>query len=396
MASQALQSKQAKAPAAKAPAAKAPAVPRRTADDRAESKTSDAPRAGTTTQASLTKSVPPIRSDFDSSLFDEITTEKDREEGLPAIERAIQQAADELKHRTMPAPSDPQEVTSAKPASDAVRIDPLPPPPVFQPSYPDGSAMEPAPSSQGPPSSRYPMGYLSPSQAPPSQGPMSGTWMGNPVTVAPPGSIIVPPGGQLPSAGMLPLKWVVIVAMTAVASFALGLLVASGGVEVRLAQNEPAPPVQTAAPAPPPTPPPEVKPEPAPKPAPEPKVEDEPASKGGKDDGLNEDAGNLPVTQGYLVVNSPAEDGYVYVRGQRVGVVGKPLQVPCGLHFVRVGNQNVTRWHTHGRAVAVACQGVTTVNLPLALGPDPSQRPSGGQFINGGSKSGGVWTPGDL
>jgi hypothetical protein len=224
--------------------------------------------------------------------------------------------------------------------------------------------------------------------------------MGNPVTVAPPGSIIVPPGGQLPEAGMLPLRWVVMVALTAVASFALGLVVASGGVEVRLASNDPPPP-ETAAPAPPspppsPAPTPEAKPEPPPKPPePTPKAEDKPAS--AADDPADEDAGNLPATQGYLIVTSPVEDGYVYVRGQRVGVLAKPLQVPCGLHFVRVGNQNVTRWHTHGRAVAVACQGVTKVNLPLALGPDPSQKGNRGQFLNsGGSKSGGVWTPGDL
>lgn len=325
------------------------------------------------------------RPDFDAALFDEITREK---------------APGERASNTMPAPSDPAtpgaDDGSRGAAGDDVRVNRLPPPPVFvvgaDPFAGDAGQPPPsqgAPPSYGPPISQYPVGYITQSQAPGSMAPGSqAAWLNGPVTVAPLGSVIVSPD-QVHTPGMLPMKWVVVVAITAVASFAMGLLVASGGVEVRISEGTPTP-AATAQPAPtralPPTPaassapaaPPTA--QPSSSPAPEP-LEAEVSDL---------DARDLPHNHGFLLVTSPAADGFVYLRGERVGVAGKPIEVLCGLHFVRVGNENTTKWYSAGRAVAVACQGVTKMNMPMGGGPVGN--PGGSQFL----KPGAVWTPGDL
>jgi len=230
---------------------------------------------------------------------------------------------------------------------------------------------------QAPPSQR---GQVPISVAPPGE-PYSAP-SGVPYSMAPPYSL--PPGSIAPPGAVaLPAKWLtgvaVVVAVTALASFGLGLLVASGGLQISVKGKGQPPAAQPTQPAPPPVapPPPTAQPtaQPAP-PAPTPSAakpdEDAATDKAAADDGR--DGSNLPRNRGYLVVNSSREEAAVYVYGARVGNVGEKLEVECGVRFVRLGTYPLTTWIGKGRAMAVTCQGVTTVNMeasPVGTGKGP-------------------------
>jgi hypothetical protein len=178
------------------------------------------------------------------------------------------------------------------------------------------------------------------------------------------------------------------VAITAVASFAAGLLVASGPVEVRVvpiqttvstteapsthrsattgdqAQQPAEPPAGTAAAE-----------------ASARATADSEASatstSAEPEDPASDDAvdvASLLEWEGVLVVRSPAENAHVYVLGKPMGPVGKRLKVPCGLVNVRLGTKPLRSWFGPGRPVRVACRSFTEVEfrsgVPIASGAE--------------------------
>jgi hypothetical protein len=216
------------------------------------------------------------------------------------------------------------------------------------------------------------------SVVPPSHGSHMGPMMHLPQGSMYPLSIAPPP----PTWSMA--RWLGAVVITAVASFVLGLLMASGGLQVRIVTGgEPSatsppvaaqPPVAATAPAPAAS---VAKSADAPAPAPAPV-----ATTAADDD----DGSSLPLHKGYLIVDSEFKDAHVYILGQHRGRVGEKLEVNCGLVHVRLGTRPLLRWYGAGEGVPVACRGVTRINFrPRASVPWP-----------GGNAGGNRWMPGDL
>jgi hypothetical protein len=193
-------------------------------------------------------------------------------------------------------------------------------------------------------------------------------------------------------AGWAAGRWIAAVAVTAVASFVLGVLVASGGLRIRFAQEEPAPaatPAVAAQPPPSPSAAPAAPTAEAPHPAPAlvPKAAEQPAE---ADPGatVEADGSDLPPYRGYLLITSPYKDAYVYVGGKPLGIVGELLDVPCGLRHVRLGTVPLKRWYGQGEPVQVACQELTRFDFR----PKPSVPWPGGGEAAPNSR----WTPGGL
>jgi uncharacterized membrane protein YgcG len=222
------------------------------------------------------------------------------------------------------------------------------------------------------------------------------------------------PGSQMAPAATAspPNKWVAAVAITAVASFAAGLFIASNGVSVSMSEEvrssasppqvalapsaastpavvptaEPKPAAQPAAEpsaAPAPSAEPSAEPEEAPEPAPPPTpaVPEEVAR----------EAAELPAHLGVLYVHTSARRAYVYVRGRMAGPANQALEVECGPHHVRLADSDGTFWHDPGQSVNIECRALTeaimepkplpppkrTVPWPPAL-PRPKKK---GQFL---------------
>jgi hypothetical protein len=179
----------------------------------------------------------------------------------------------------------------------------------------------------------------------------------------------------------IPVKLLGLFAVTAVASFAAGLIVASGPVQVSVG-DEPNPSRSGAATAPsdrsadapqtngacsPPS---------APTAAVATPGAAASAEAGGPphtaaDDGTahatdDDDGSSLPAYLGYLLVGTPEPRAHVYVGGEPTGRAGKKLVVRCGLVHVRLGTLPLEIWFGPGRAVPVACRGVTSVNMDQA------------------------------
>jgi eukaryotic-like serine/threonine-protein kinase len=108
------------------------------------------------------------------------------------------------------------------------------------------------------------------------------------------------------------------------------------------------------------------------------------------DDG--DDGSSLPADLGYLVVSAPDPDAQVYVGGEPAGRASKKLVVRCGLVNVRLGTLPLHTWYGKGKAVSVACQGVTAVNMEkakaMASGPATPGKPAG--------KRRAYWAPDDI
>ncbi|MBW2458051.1 MAG: protein kinase [Deltaproteobacteria bacterium] len=235
----------------------------------------------------------------------------------------------------------------------------IPPPPLSTrpevPPFPAPTGTPHLMEDQAPPSQRGPL----PNSVAPTGEPYSAAPPSVPYSLAPPYSF--PPGSIPPQGAVaLPAKWLtgvaVVVAVTALASFALGLLVASGGLQISLKGKSDEPTVQPTQRPPAPVPPPSPTAKPA---APAPTAptaasvkEGDDASADGKDGDTADDGrdgSNLPRNRGFLVVNSSEEDAVVYVYGARVGKVGEKLEVQCGVRFVRLGTYPLTGWIGKGR-----------------------------------------------
>jgi hypothetical protein len=190
---------------------------------------------------------------------------------------------------------------------------------------------------------------------------------------------------------LVPTRWVVpiaaVIAIVAIVSFATGLLVGSGPLDVRVAAEG-----GSARPAagPPPTAsldgpgsvgrPPETPSAVASTEAP-PKdgiATSAPSAEPAADDG--DDGSRLPAGFGYLLVRSSAADVHVYVSGAPIGVTGTKLLVRCGMLHVRLGEVPLRSWLSPGKPVSVVCQGVTTVAIepgkPEAAGAVPTTEPA--------------------
>jgi len=210
----------------------------------------------------------------------------------------------------------------------------------------------------------------------------------------------VAPGTALPSQSdgqwRLPIRWLAVVAATALASFILGLLVSSG-VEVSVTGGDappqpsgsPIPPGPTdatapATPTPTPAPPPTAPPTPSTSAAPE----EADGGAGTEDPAAEVDPSTLPPGRGYLLVESSRKDAEVYMKGVHAGPVGKPNAVSCGAGFVRLGTLPLTRWYGPGQVVSVPCQGMTRVTLHPGRNPPTGAGP--------GKGPGGDWVPSGL
>jgi hypothetical protein len=218
---------------------------------------------------------------------------------------------------------------------------------------------------EAPPS--VPMAPLNPSAstAPHPGVPLTGAPPTGPYSIAP----SLGPGMSIaPGAVVLPVRWLsavtMVVAITAIASFALGLFLGGGGVGPWATRPTAAPAPETAPVAPS---------EPkasgtavaanAPAPAPAPRTEAAPPAETApaSDDGL--DGSNLEPVRGYLVVTSSRTDAAVYVQGRYVGKVGHRIDTLCGVRFVRLGTYPLQTWIGKGRPVGVVCQGTTRVTI---------------------------------
>ena len=116
----------------------------------------------------------------------------------------------------------------------------------------------------------------------------------------------------------------------------------------------------------------------------------QPAAARAPDDG--DDGSSLPADLGYLVVSAPDPDAQVYVGGEPAGRASKKLVVRCGLVNVRLGTLPLHTWYGKGKAVSVACQGVTAVNMEkakaMASGPATAGARAGKRHA--------YWAPDDI
>ncbi|MBW2455715.1 MAG: protein kinase [Deltaproteobacteria bacterium] len=219
----------------------------------------------------------------------------------------------------------------------------------------------------------------------------------------PPGAVAAPGAPKPPPSDgqwRLPIRWLAVVAITALASFILGLLVSSG-VEVSVTSGDgttqPSAPPNPASPTAP-TAPGSVAPTPTPT-ATEttaPSAEPEKADAGddsSSQSGDDVDPSTLPPNRGYLWVESSQQDGEVYMKGVHAGSVGKANVVPCGTGFVRLGTVPLTKWYGPGQVVTVPCQGITKLTLEPGRNPPAGATPGKGP---GKPPSGGDWVPSTL
>ena len=82
-------------------------------------------------------------------------------------------------------------------------------------------------------------------------------------------------------------------------------------------------------------------------------------------DASGPDASALPKGAGYIIVKST--DGLdVYAKGKLVGKTNARVPVHCGFQFVRLGRAAGAQveWVSEGKTTNVACQDVTTVEIP--------------------------------
>ena len=80
-----------------------------------------------------------------------------------------------------------------------------------------------------------------------------------------------------------------------------------------------------------------------------------------------------------------------------LGPLGKPHEVNCGAHYIRLGTNPLTRWHEKGRSINAPCKQKAEINLfgrpgvapnpgggtPPPVAPSPGPQPKN-------------WTPDDL
>jgi hypothetical protein len=216
-----------------------------------------------------------------------------------------------------------------------------------------------------------------------------------------------------------PTKWIIAVAVTAVASFAAGLLIATvSGVQVQMGDNASAasaPPVEAPVakspvakspvdqPAPPSEPTKEAKPDPDaadsaatdpeavdpdaadpeavdPDAAADPEAADPEADPDAGSlqpspsavDKARADAKNLPHGVGMFLVRTSQPDAWVYVSGRPYSKAGVPFQVVCGPHHVRLGDANRSTWFEPGQSMTLACRELTDVTIEPRPAP-PAQ-----------------------
>jgi len=199
-----------------------------------------------------------------------------------------------------------------------------------------------------------------------------------------------------PGAVVLPVRWLsavtLIVAITAIGSFALGLFLGGGGMGVvnelvNGPRTESAPPPAAPEPvasAPAPTAAPQA---PAPAAASAPLPAPTAAASAAPDPNANLDGSQLEHTRGYLIVTSSRTDVSVYLHGRLSGKVGHPIETLCGIRFVRLGSEaSPPTWAGEGRPVGVACQGVTRVHLEpgVKIGESGGTRTKDGRWIPSG------------
>jgi eukaryotic-like serine/threonine-protein kinase len=252
----------------------------------------------------------------------------------------------------------------------------------------------PAVSSTHAPSSVYPgSGQPHPSQYPPGMVYASGP----PASYAPGSVYPFPmsghPGQMMPGLGYpvamgsgLPKFWIAAIAVTALGSFLVGVLVSSG-LALRFAEprpvaappapvpTAPAPPVVTATAAPAPAPEPAVTAAPTPAPSAEPVAEVEPAASAEVEEeppepvstepivAMNDEAAALPAHRAHLLVHTDIKDAHVYVHGRVGGATEETIEVDCGMKFVRLGRSPNTGWLEPGRAFEIPCRTFVTITI---------------------------------
>jgi hypothetical protein len=182
------------------------------------------------------------------------------------------------------------------------------------------------------------------------------------------------------------MKWAAVLVVAVLFAFVAGMLLASGPVQVRVAEAPPsaAPPSPSAAPMPTAIPsPPDASVAAAEAPTATSTITasaaastSEPAPSAPMiDDGP--DGSELPRSRGYLIVHCPERPELrAYLVG-KVVKLGKRVRVRCGLVNVRLGTFPLGTWYGLGRAVPVACQAVTEVTLKPGKPIDPGRERDG-------------------
>jgi hypothetical protein len=95
-----------------------------------------------------------------------------------------------------------------------------------------------------------------------------------------------------------------------------------------------------------------------------------------------DDGSRLPESHGYLLVRTQTEDAHVYINGMPLGRAGEKLISRCGVLNVRLGTVPLTRWFGRGRAVPIACQGVTAVTIvPWESAESTRAKPRPGTYV---------------
>jgi hypothetical protein len=75
------------------------------------------------------------------------------------------------------------------------------------------------------------------------------------------------------------------------------------------------------------------------------------------------DGSDLPLHEGYLVVEGANPKLYVYGRGKRLGRVTEKMKLRCGALSVRLGDRAPEHWYSAPERVRVECQSVTTETI---------------------------------
>jgi hypothetical protein len=71
-----------------------------------------------------------------------------------------------------------------------------------------------------------------------------------------------------------------------------------------------------------------------------------------------------------LDIETTLDDAHLYLDGDYVGPLNKPMAVPCGVHNVRLGDYPLTRWTSKGRSFHIRCGKSLELTLePYYAGP---------------------------
>jgi hypothetical protein len=73
-----------------------------------------------------------------------------------------------------------------------------------------------------------------------------------------------------------------------------------------------------------------------------------------------------------LLVRTTEPKAWVYVSGRAYAKAGKPFQVVCGPHHIRLGDENRTQWFDPGRSMTIPCRELT--DIMILPGPAPAHK----------------------